>query len=73
MPLAQALAMMLFRKGALGRDRAEQHSKVADRLRLDCENLNFENVPAEVQGSVALGLSFSLLTAEISLNPPSKI
>lgn len=45
MPLAQALEMMTFRRGALVRERAEQQNKVADRLSLDFENLNFEKVP----------------------------
>lgn len=55
------------------RERAEQQNKVADRLCLDCENLKFENFPTKVQGSVALGLLVSLLTAQISLNPLSKV
>lgn len=44
-----------------------------DRLNLDFENLNFKNIPNKVQSSVASGLLFSLLTAQISLNHLSKI
>jgi len=73
MPLVQALEEILFRRGVLVRERAEQQNKVAGRLSLGFENLDSENVPTKVQGSMALGLLFSLLTAQISLNPLSKI
>lgn len=39
----------------------------------DLENLNFKSIPTKVQSSMASGLLFSLLTAQISLNPLSKI
>lgn len=60
-------------KREMGEKRAEQQNKVTDRLNLDFENLNFKNIPTKVQTNMASGLLFSLLTAQISLNPLSKI
>lgn len=54
------------------RERAE-HQNDCGQAEMTFEIVKFERVPTKDQGSVALGLLFSLLTAQISLNPPSKI
>lgn len=69
---ALVLEMTLFRRGALVRERAERQND-GGQAETTFETVKFERVPTEVQGSVALGLSFSLLTAQISLNPPAKV
>lgn len=71
-PLALILEMTLLRRGALVRERAERQDN-GGQAETTFETVKFERVPTEVQGSVALGLSFSLLTAQISLNPPTKV